>query len=117
MATFPQGFYISLVAPIDGSLEFTTDPFDPGTNVFASISLNQIDTLFEGKFPDSTFTATSYIGWWTFYLPDGTESPQQDGSGFTQNSALLQNVARINFVLFAQRAWAIAQISIFAEQA
>ncbi|MBB5414410.1 hypothetical protein HDG42_000434 [Paraburkholderia sp. JPY171] len=32
MATFPQAFYISLVAPIDGSLEFTTDPFDPGPN-------------------------------------------------------------------------------------
>ena len=46
---FIQGFFIDVVAPIEGMIEFTTDPFPPGTNVFASISLSFLDTLFEGK--------------------------------------------------------------------
>jgi hypothetical protein len=84
-----------------------------GTNVFANISLSQINTLFEGKLPDPTFVAVAFVSWWTFYLPDGTESGPQNGSGFEQNAVGIQNVARINFTLFAERTWAIAQINIF----
>lgn len=111
---FIQGFFIDVVAPIEGMIEFTTDPFPPGTNVFASISLSFLDTLFEGKIPDPTFAAAAFVNWWTVYLPDGSESQQQPGSGFNQNAAGIQNVARINFVLFAERAWAIAQINVLS---
>jgi hypothetical protein len=108
-----QGFFIHVHAPIEALLEFTTDPFPPGTNVYANISISTLNTLFEGKIPDPTFAATAWVRWWTFYLPDGSESQPQEGSGFEQNAAGVQNVARINFVLFAERADAIAQINIF----
>jgi hypothetical protein len=108
-----DGFFIEVIAPIEGLIEFTTDPFPQGTNVFANISISMIDTLFEGKLPDPTFTASAFVNWWTFYQADGTESPQQDGSGFTQNAVGVGNVARINFILFVERAFAIAQINIF----
>jgi hypothetical protein len=108
-----DGFFIDLIAPIEGLIEFTTDPFPPGTDVYANISISTMDTLFEGKLPDPTFAATAFVNWWTFYLPDGTESAQQDGSGFAQNAVGINNVARINFLLFGERVFAIAQINIF----
>ena len=111
---FVQGFFIDVIAPIEGMIEFTTDPFPPGTNVFASISLSHLDTLFEGNLPIPTYAATAFVNWWTTYLPDGSESGQQSGSGFPQNAAGVQNVARISFTLFAERVWAIAQINILS---
>src|SRR3954451_14079001 len=71
-------------------------------NVFANISLSQVNTLFEGKLPDPTFVASAFVRWWTVYLPDGSESAQQSGSGFEQNAIGVDNVARINFVLFVE---------------
>ena len=110
-----QAFYIDVVAPIDFQLDFTTDPFPLGTNVVANISLSFIDTLFEGKIPDPTFVALAFVEGWTVYLPDGTESGWQGGLDFNRNAVGVQNVARINFRLFAERVWAIAQINIFLE--
>jgi hypothetical protein len=109
-----DGYWMAVVAPIEGLIQFTTDPFPPGTDVFASISLNQVNTLFEGNFPDPTFTVTAFIDHWTFYQDDGTESAPQQGSGFNQSSVGINNCARITFIIFAERAWGDAQISIFS---
>jgi hypothetical protein len=108
-----QGFFIELFQPFAGSLDYTTDFFPPGTDVFANISLSMVDTL-NRNLPDSTFVAVAYVRWWTSYLPDGTEGPQQgEIANFAQNAIGVQNVARINFELFVESALAVAQINIY----
>jgi hypothetical protein len=108
-----DGYYIALIAPIEGLIEFTTDPFPKGSDVYANISISATDTLFSGKLDDPTFAATAFVNWWTTYLPDGSESAQQTGSGFDQNAVGVNNVARINFILFGERVYSVAQINIF----
>ena len=114
MVNFIQGFFINVVQPIEGSLDFTTDPFPQGTNVWANISLSTVNTAFEGKLDDPTFAAIAWVNWWTTYNPDGGESAPQGGDlDFQRNAVGIQNVARINFMVFAERAEAIAQINVF----
>jgi hypothetical protein len=108
-----DGYWMGAIAPIEQLIQFTTDPFPQGTNVFASISLNFVDTLFSGNFPDPTFAITAFIDSWTFYQDDGSESGPQQGSGFNQSSVGINNCARITFILFGERVAADAQISIF----
>ena len=93
--------------------EHTAGPFPPGTNVYATISLSFIDTLFSGNSPDSTFVAAAQISWFTTYLPAGSESDRQD-LPFGQSTAVIQNVARINFQLSVQRAFAFAHMNVFS---
>jgi hypothetical protein len=110
-----EGYWIAVVAPQFTVLqEFTTDPFRPGTNVYASISLSEVNTLFEANAPNPRFAASAWIMSWTFYRPDGSESrPQSGGPLFTQNAVGVDNCARITFALAGQRVAATAQINIF----
>jgi len=108
-----QGFFIELYQPFSGLLDYTTDFFPPGTDVFANISLSMVDTEPENM-PGPTFAAVGYVRWWTSYLPDGTEGPQQgEVANFAQNAVGVKNVARINFELFVESAFAVAQINIY----
>jgi hypothetical protein len=93
-------------------ISFTTDPFPPGTNVWASISLSQAGTQFASTALEPTFSV-AYVWAWSTYNPDGSESPEQVGKGFTQNSVGVANCARITFVLAAGKAFATAQINVF----
>jgi hypothetical protein len=93
--------------------EHIAGPFPQGTNVYATISVSFINTLFSGNAPDPTFATTAQISWFTTYLPDGTESSPQ-ALPFGQSTAVIENVARINFQLFVQRAWAFAHMNVFA---
>ena len=111
---FVQGFFIDVISPGSGLIEFTTDPYPKGTNVFANISLSFLNTMFEGNSPDPKFAASAWVDWWTTYLPDGSESEQQPGSGFDQNAVGIENVSRISFVAFVDSAWAIAQINVLS---
>jgi len=109
-----DGYWMEVIAPIFFFQEFTLDPLPPGTNVYASISLSDVNTLFAGNTPDPTFVATAYIESWTFYQPDGTESDPQTGNLlFNQNAVWVENCARIKFALFRERVVASAQINVF----
>ena len=118
MITDIGSYYIDAVGPIEASIGLTVPPaeqppFPPGTTVHATISISHLDTLFEGRPPDPTFSASAFIDSWTVHQPDGSESSPESGSGFTQNSVHLENCARINFLLFVQRAWAVAEVNVF----
>jgi hypothetical protein len=94
-------------------IRYTLDPpLPPGTNVFATISLSEVNTLFSGHSPDPTFAVNAQITYFTFYRPDGTES-ESELLPFGQNAVGIENCARIVFDLFAQRAAAMAQINVF----
>jgi hypothetical protein len=106
-------YYLSMISPFGNFFDHIAGPFPQGTSVYASISLSLIDTLFSGNIPDPTFAVVAEIAWFTTYLPDGTESPQQEGD-FGQDILIADNVARIGFRLFAERAWAIAHMNVFS---
>jgi hypothetical protein len=109
-----DGYWIEIIAPKFFLVqEFTLDPLPPGTNVYANISLSDVNTLFEASDPDPKFAATAFIESWTFYKPDGSESAPEPGMGFNQNAVAVENCARIKFALVGQRVAAIAQINIF----
>jgi hypothetical protein len=108
-----DGYWISVIAPIDNLIEFTTDPLPIGTNVWTTISLSEVDTLFYNNSPDPTFAITAFINWWTVYNPDGSESGQQSGTGFTQNAAWIENCARISYILFGERVAGMAQVNVW----
>jgi hypothetical protein len=112
VATGMQTRYIEIVAPRNFFLLTDTVTFSPGTNAFATISLSNINTLFDGSDPNPKFAAVAWIDSWTVYNPDGSESPPEGGDGFRQNAAWVRNCARINFKLAGQRVWAISQASI-----
>lgn len=110
-----DGYTMTVIAPNFALVEFHLDPLPPGTNVWANISLSNVNTLFEGNNPDPKFAVDAYIAYWTFYNPDGSESqPQPDGSVYFKNAVGVENCARIVFDLFGWRAAAIAQINIFS---
>ena len=111
-----DGYWMAILAPGDTFLqEFTTDPFRPGTDVYASISLSEVNTLFEANDRNPKFAVSAWIVSWTFYRPDGTQSPPQPGGPlFTQNAVAVDNCARITFALGGRRVAATAQINIFS---
>jgi hypothetical protein len=109
-----EGYWLSVVTSTFFSINFTTDPFPPGTSLYANISLSEINTLFNGNDrSDPTFVAVAYIQSWTVYQPDGKESTPILGQGFAQTAIGLDNVARIQFVLLGNRVAASAQVNIF----
>jgi hypothetical protein len=110
-------YCIEAIGPAEALIEFTippapAPPFPPGTTVYATISLSQVNTQFEGNGPDPTFVATAFIDSWTVN-EDGAQSAPQSGSGFTQNAVFINNCATIKCILFVERAWAIAQVNVF----
>jgi hypothetical protein len=106
-----DGYWISIIAP---GFFIVRDvlPFAPGTNVYASISLSEVNTEFAANDPNPKFSTTAFVESWTFYNPDGSESEPQLG-GFTQNAVEVENCATIKFTLVGDRVAAIAQINIF----
>lgn len=113
MLNSAEGFTMQAISPFDALNNTTIGPFPPGTNVYASISLSMLDTLYSNS-PDPTFAATAFIDSWTVYLPNGRQSRPQSGGvypDFTQNSAVINNCATVTLALFVKRVWAIAQIS------
>lgn len=108
-----EGFWIEIIAPKFLFLEFTSDPFPPGTNVYGNISLSTVDTLFAANDPDPKFAAEAFIVSWTFYQADGSESAPQTPDLFWQNAIGVNNCARITFALAGERVAALAQINLF----
>src|SRR5437763_12014592 len=92
-----DGYWILIIAPSFFVQRFTLDPLPAGTNVYATISLSDVNTLFAANDPDPKFATTAFVESWTFYRPDGTESEPQVGMGFTQNAVAVDNCARITF--------------------
>jgi hypothetical protein len=78
-----------------------------------NISLNELNTYFDSDSPDSKYSATGYIPFWTFYREDGTESDQIESMGFNQNAVEVNNCARIKFGLNGIQVSATAQVNIF----
>jgi hypothetical protein len=74
-----EGYWMSIVAPGFFVQRFTLGPLPPGTNLYASISLSDVNTLFAANQPDPKFATTAFVESWTFYKPDGTESGLQVG--------------------------------------
>ncbi len=107
-------YTIETISPFGALQTATIPPLPPETSAYATISLSFLDTLFEGNLPDPTFAAAAFIDSWTVYQPNGTQSGPRGGTDFTQNSVTVDNCATITFVLFAWRAWAIAQINVYS---
>ena len=103
---------MSIIAPGSFELRDTLGPFPVGTNVYASISLSEVNTLFAANDPDPKFSVTALVESWTFSEPDGTESAPQLGMEITQNAVAVDNCATIKFALFGERVTATAQINI-----
>ena len=107
-----DGRWIEIISPGFFVLDFD-ERFRPGTNVYASISLSQVNTLFFRNADDPKFAATAFIEGWTVYEADGSESPLLGpGIDFTQNAVAVDNCASIRFALAGERVTAIAQINI-----
>jgi hypothetical protein len=107
------GFWLEVIARSFVLIEFTTDLFPPGTNVYANISLSDIFTYFEDAAIGPKFAAIGYIESWTFYREDGTESEPQISMGFNQNAVAVNNCARIKFGLNGIQVSTTAQVNIF----
>jgi hypothetical protein len=116
MLTSVDGFWLRIIAPTDFVLqELTLGPFPPGTNIYANISLNEINTYFTeftGGSTDPKFVATSWISSWTTWLENGTES-EHEGMGFNQNAVLVPNCAHITFAITGLRVVATALVNLF----
>jgi hypothetical protein len=108
-----NGYWLEVIARSYVLIEFTTDPFPRGTNVYANIALSDVFTYFEDAGIPPKFTAVGYIESWTFYLADGTESEPQIGMGFNQNAVEVNNCARIKFGLVGIQVSTTAQVNIF----
>jgi hypothetical protein len=116
MLTSVNGYWLEVVTPASFVIEFTSDPFPPGTNVYANISLSDANNYFEDASISPRFVATGYIEWWTVYQADGTESAPYLGMGFNQNAVAVNNCVRIRFALVGFRVSATAQVNIFTYQ-
>ncbi|HYT77099.1 MAG TPA: hypothetical protein VEL79_20250 [Vicinamibacterales bacterium] len=105
---------IRLLSAFD-ALQMVTSPLlPPGTNVYATTSVSQINTLFFGNSPDPTFTATAFIWSWTVYEQDGSQSPPQSPPDFFQNAVRINNCATVTFAVFVERAWTYALLNVFS---
>jgi hypothetical protein len=113
MLTTVTGYWLEVIAYSFVLIEFTTDPFPRGTNVYANIALSDILTYFIDPPLGPKFAAIGYIEWWTYYREDGTESDPQIGSGFNQNAVAVNNCARIKFGLNGIQVSTTAQVNIF----
>jgi hypothetical protein len=84
--------------------------FPPGTTVWATISLSQVE--FFPNDPRLQYGAQAFVKSWTVYKPDGTPSAPFNGLE-TQNAVGIENCAGITFQLGVINATAIAQINVF----
>jgi hypothetical protein len=108
------GYWLRIIARSNFvGIDFTSDPFPPGTNVYANITLNELNTYFYADSTNPKFSATGYITYWTYYREDGTESEPQQPRGLTQNAIAINNCARINFALEGIGVVTTAQVNIF----
>jgi hypothetical protein len=113
MLTSVNGYWLRIIAPSTFvSQELTLGPFPPGTNVYASISLSELNTYFEPDSTNTKFSATVYIPFWTHYKDDGTESNQMQSMGFNQNAVAVNNCARIWVVLEGIRVVSSALVNV-----
>jgi hypothetical protein len=104
---------MEIIAPSFFVLGFD-ERFPPGFNVYANISLSDVNTLFVRNAEDPKFAAVAFIEGWTFYQADGRESPVQGHvANFKQNAVQVDNCASIRFALLGERVAAIAQINLF----
>jgi hypothetical protein len=118
MAKRIDGYWIHLIAPSFHQILFTLPRLPPGTNVYASISLSEVNTRFDSNDTDPKFAVNAQVSSFTFYNPDGTEStpqttPQTGPPTTLKNAISVENCATITFVLSGSRVAAFAQISVF----
>jgi len=116
MAQRIDGYWMDVYAPGNFFLEqLTIPPLPPGTNVFASISLSEVNTLFDRNDPNPKFSTSAHVDSYTTYLPDGSISPPQAAPLSTlQNGIFIENCATITFGLSGTRVAATAQVTIFS---
>jgi hypothetical protein len=111
--TSVTGYWLRILAPNDLLVQdFTLGPLPIGTNVYANISLNEVNTYFTPDSVEPKFSAAGYIPYWTTYRDDGTES-EYEGMGFNQNAVAINNCARITFALQGKHVAATAQVNVF----
>jgi hypothetical protein len=114
MLTRIEGYWMAIIAPGTFTVFLTLDPLPLGTNVYANISLSDVNTLFSGNDPDPKFAVNAVAESFTFYNPDGTQSaPQRVELPGLQNAIAVQNCATITFTLHGSRVAAVAQVNIF----
>ncbi len=85
----------------------------PGQNVYATISLSEVNHY--PTEPDMRRQASAYISWWTAYGSDGKLfAPHPNSMGRTQNAVMVRNCASLQFNLDVSN-WVVAtaQINIF----
>jgi hypothetical protein len=62
-----DGFFIETISATGALQALTIPPLPPGTNVYTTICLSFLNTLFEGNAPDPKYTASAFIDSWTVY--------------------------------------------------
>ena len=107
-----DGYWMRIIAPGYFTQWFTLGRLPLGTNVYASISLSEVNTSFAHNNPNPKFVAQAYVASWTFYKPDGTESEPEQGIQGVQNAIAVENCATIKFALIGEQVAAIAQINV-----
>jgi hypothetical protein len=113
LSTSVKGYWLRIIAPTNLLVqELTLGPFPPGTNIYANISLNELNTYFMPTETAPKFVAVGYISSWSTYLEDGTES-EYEAMGFNQNAVEVYNCARISFVLEGVYVVASALVNVF----
>jgi hypothetical protein len=109
-----DGFWLSAaVFTGDFSNTYWHDFAKPGKNVYATISLSQVNHF--PVEPDLRRRASAYISWWTAYSPDGKViGPSFISAGATLNAIAVRNCNSLLFTLDVSN-WveATAQINIF----
>jgi hypothetical protein len=108
-------YWIQVTAPGSlFSLEYTTDPFPDGTNVYANISLSAFNTGFPDNSPDPNqkSTAIAEIISYSVYL-DGQEAGPISATDPPANGLFVNNCAKMTFRLSGQYIAAKALINIF----
>ena len=103
---------LNIIAPSFFVIRNTINPLPRGTNVWTTISLSQVNTLFSGVLPDPKFVITAWIESWTTYTLAGTESAPQRGA-FGDNVRAINDCARITYALAGERVAGWAQATIF----
>ena len=113
MLTDVEGYWLSVVAPTEFLQTATVGPYPPGSHIYATISLSEVDTLFSSNEPPPTFTMMAFVDSWTVYEPDGSQSGPLGGGQPFPNAIWIENCATITFWLFAERAAGTAQVNVY----
>ena len=107
-------YWIQVTAPGSlFSLEYTTDPFPDGVNVYANISLSAFEGLPESSpDPSQKSTAIAEIISYSIYL-GGQEAGPISPTDNPANGLFVNNCAKMTFRLSGQYIAAKALINIF----